>query len=76
MVRHHHPTRTGCTPAKVSKVAPPSRFPARVYVGDSLQVIAQKGDREGGPPGFHERVTPTPLSFKWEGVPLWEGMGG
>ena len=46
------------TPSKVPKVAPPSRFPARVYIGDSLQVIAQKGDREGRPPGFHERVTP------------------
>jgi hypothetical protein len=66
------------TPSRVPKVALPSRFLARVYVGDSLQVITQKGDREGGPPGFHEGVTPTPLSFQWEGgacPALLEGGG-
>jgi len=30
----------------------------------------------GGPPGFHERVTPTPLSFQREGVPVGGGLGG
>jgi hypothetical protein len=56
---------------------PPSRFPARVYVGDTIQFIAQKGDREGGPPGFHERGTPTPLSSQGEGgPPLGLGRGG
>jgi hypothetical protein len=40
----------GIPPSKVPKVAPPPRFPARVYVGDTIQFIAQKGDREGGPP--------------------------
>jgi len=58
------------TPSRVPKVALPSRFPVRVYVGDSLQVIAQKGDREGGPPGFHEGVTPTPCLSNGRGVPV------
>jgi len=43
------------------EVAHPSRFPARVYVGDSIQFVAQNGDRVGVPLGFHERVTPPPL---------------
>ncbi|GAB6285762.1 MAG: hypothetical protein STSR0009_19630 [Methanoregula sp.] len=42
----HHRSLAG-TPSKVPKVAPPTRFPARVYVGDPIQFVAQKGDREG-----------------------------
>jgi len=30
----HHPARQRCPPPKVPLGAPPSRFPARVYVGD------------------------------------------
>ncbi len=63
------------TPSKVPKGAPPTCFPARVYVGDYTQVIAQKGDREGGPPWYQRSKYPTPLSFQWEGGTL-SGAGG
>ncbi|GAB6284044.1 MAG: hypothetical protein STSR0009_02430 [Methanoregula sp.] len=66
----------GIPPSKVPKVAPPSRFPARVYVGDTIQFIAQKGDREGGPPLCQVSKTPTPQSLQWEADPLWVGVGG
>ncbi|MCK9593813.1 MAG: hypothetical protein M0Q91_17575 [Methanoregula sp.] len=48
-------------------MAPPSRFPARVHVGDPIRVIAQKGIGRGDPPGVNGRSTPPPLSFPWEG---------
>jgi len=64
------------TPLQGTQRGTPSRFPARVYVGDYTQVIAQKGDREGGPPWYQRSKYPTPLSFQWEGGPPLGRTGG
>jgi hypothetical protein len=58
------------------EVAPPTRFPARVHVGDSIQFVAQNGERMGVPLGFHEHFDPTLLSFNGGVVPVWGGWAG
>ena len=55
------------TPTHGIKVAPP--FTCHDGVPPSFRV-------EGGPLGFHERGTPTPLSFPWEGGTPLRGDGG
>ena len=66
------------TPSKVPKGAPPTRFPARVYVGDGYQVIAQKGDMGGGgTPSVPTVEDPHPPVFPMGGgTPLGRTGGG
>ena len=46
---------------------PPPVFRMKFHVGDTIQFIAQKGDREGGSLLCQLSKTPTPLSSQWEG---------
>ncbi len=49
------------TPLQGTQGGTPSRFPARVYVGDEIPVVAQKQDLEGAPLGFMSEGSPPPV---------------
>ncbi len=72
----HHPTRTGCPPAKVPLGETPPHFTGLLHVGDGFLVMVTNGNPAGVPLWCLAHKTPPPPALRGRGVHLWVGKGG